>query len=164
MTALDRLAGDRVRLTSIRDTDIDTIISWDDDVEFIRTLRSDPGYLRPQAVQREWWSERLKAKDEYHFGIRLNENDKLIGTFHIDGIEWHHRVAWFSIGIGEHDARGKGYGAEAPTLGMPGTKGHNDSADTRRYQRRHRLAHRFGQDVLSVLDTRIHLHRAAEPG
>jgi RimJ/RimL family protein N-acetyltransferase len=111
------LTGERVKLTSIREADIDSIIVWDDDAEFLRMQHSGPAYPRPEIAQREWWSGRLKQQDEYHFAIRLKESEQLIGTFHITEIEWPHLVAWFSIGIGERDARGKGYGAEALTLG-----------------------------------------------
>jgi RimJ/RimL family protein N-acetyltransferase len=114
----DRLTGERVRLASIREADIDAIIAWDDDPEFLRMLHSGPAYPRPEAAQREWWAERLKKKDEYHFAIRLLDNDRPIGTFHIEDIEWPHRVAWFSIGIGDRSARGKGYGREALALGI----------------------------------------------
>jgi RimJ/RimL family protein N-acetyltransferase len=105
-----------VRLTAIRETDIDTIIGWDDH-EFLRMQNSGPAYPYPEVAQRAWWSERLKAKDEYHFAIRLVGTDEIIGLFQITEIEWPHLVAWFSIGIGDPDARGKGYGTEALSLG-----------------------------------------------
>lgn len=113
-----RLSGERVELTAIRDADIETLISWDDDPEFLRNLHSGPAYPRPESAQREWWAERLKAKDAYHFAIRLKDDGRLIGTFHIEEIEWPHRAAWFSIGIGAPDARGKGYGREALALAI----------------------------------------------
>jgi len=107
-----------VRLTSIRDDDLDEIISWDNDPEFMRNLHSGPAYPRPEMAQREWWNERLKKRGDYHFAIRLIEDDRLIGTFHIEEIEWPHRVGWFSIGLGGESARGNGYGTEALALGL----------------------------------------------
>jgi RimJ/RimL family protein N-acetyltransferase len=118
MAALNQLTGERVKLTSIREADIDTIIGWESDHAFMRMMRSDPAYPRPEVAQRAWWSERLKQRDEYHFAIRLRERCRLIGTFNINGIEWQHLVAWFSIGIGDRESRGQGYGAEALALGI----------------------------------------------
>ncbi|MEZ4568771.1 MAG: GNAT family protein [Thermomicrobiales bacterium] len=77
-----------------------------------------PCLPRPQIAQREWWTGRLKNKDEFHFAIRLIDDERLIGSFHISEIEWPHRAAWFSIGLGGKDARGKGYGTEALELGI----------------------------------------------
>lgn len=113
-----RLVGEQVKLTSIRADDIDEIISWDEDFEFMRNLNSGPAYPRPEIRQREWWSERLKKKDEYHFAIRLIEDDQIIGTFHIEEIEWPNQAGWFSIGLGGASTRGRGYGTEALTLGI----------------------------------------------
>ncbi|MEZ4521609.1 MAG: GNAT family protein [Thermomicrobiales bacterium] len=118
MTGRSQLTGERVKLTAIREDDVDELISWDDDPEFMRNLHSGPAYPRPQIAQREWWTGRLKNKDEFHFAIRLIEDERLIGSFHISEIEWPHRAAWFSIGLGGKDARGKGYGTEALELGI----------------------------------------------
>lgn len=118
MSAGRLLTGERVKLTSIREADIDAIISWDDDIEFMHNLMSGPAYPRPEIAQREWWTERLKSKDQYHFAIRLSETDQIVGTFHIQDIEWTNQVGWFSIGIGGADTRGKGYGTEALSLGL----------------------------------------------
>ncbi len=118
MSANRKLTGGRVKLTSIREADIDEIISWDEDSEFLRNLMSGPAYPRPEVVQREWWTNRLKNRDEYHFAIRLNETNEIIGTFHIQEIEWTNQVGWFSIGIGGKETRGKGYGTEALALGL----------------------------------------------
>ncbi len=118
MSGRNRLTGERVKLDSILESDIDKIIAWDNDPEFLSNLHSGPSYPRPQIAQREWWNERLKKKDEYHFAIRLIEDGQIIGTFHIVEIEWSNQVGWFSIGLGGEGARGKGYGTEALSLGI----------------------------------------------
>jgi RimJ/RimL family protein N-acetyltransferase len=118
MSQPNQLVGERVKLTSIRTADIDEIITWDDTPAFMRDLHSGPAYPRPEIAQREWWTERLKDKAAYHFAIRLLSDDRLIGTFHIEEIEWPHQAGWFSIGLGAGGTRGKGYGTEALTLGI----------------------------------------------
>ena len=118
MSARNQMTGERVKLTSIREADIDEIVTWDEDTEFMRNLLSGPAYPRPEVLQREWWSERLKKQDQYHFAIRLIEDDRIIGTFHIEEIEWTNQAGWFSIGLGGTGTRGQGYGAEALKLGL----------------------------------------------
>ena len=118
MSGRDRLTDARVELSSIRASDVDAIIAWDDDTEFMRNLMSGPAYPRPEVAQREWWDKRLRNKDEYHFAIRLLEDDRIIGTFHIQEIEWTNQTGWLSIGIGAQGARGNGYGTEALALGL----------------------------------------------
>lgn len=118
MSARNQLIGERVKLTSIRAADIDEVVTWDEDAEFMRNLNSGPAYPRPEIVQREWWVERLKRTDEYHFAIRLVDSDRLIGTFHIQDLDWPNQAAWFSIGLGATGTRGQGYGTEALTLGL----------------------------------------------
>ncbi len=118
MQQRDRLTGERVKLTSIRERDLDEIISWDDDSEFMLNLFSGPAYPRPEVTQRDWRIARLKNRDEYHFAIRLSEDGQIIGTFHIQEIEWTNQAGWFSIGLGGKDTRGKGYGTEALELGV----------------------------------------------
>ena len=118
MSKRNPLIGERVKLTSIKAHDIDEIISWDEDPEFLRNLHSGPSYPRPEVAQRDWWNERLKTKDDYHLAIRLIDREKIIGTFHIVEIEWSNQAGWFSIGIGAETARGKGYGTEALALGL----------------------------------------------
>ena len=113
-----QLTGERVKLTAIREADIDEIITWDDDLQFLRDLNSGPAYPRPEVVQREWWTARLKKSNEYHFAIRLIENDQIIGSFHVTEIEWPNQNGWFSIGLGGKGTRGQGYGTEALTLGL----------------------------------------------
>lgn len=118
MAAANPLTGERVTLSSIREADIETIISWENDHEFMRMTRSDPAYPRPEVTQRAWWNERLTERGEYNFAIRIRDSGRLIGTFSINNIEWPQLVAWFAIGIGEQDARGQGYGTEALALGV----------------------------------------------
>lgn len=118
MVARQFLDGERVRLGSIREDDIATLISWDDNQAFMRLMVSSPAFPRPELEQREWWQARLKAKDQFHLGIRLKADNQLIGTVSITQVEWNHQCAWISIGIGDAEARGRGYGGEALRLAL----------------------------------------------
>ena len=118
MVARQFLDGDRVRLGAIREDDIGTLTSWDNDQAFLRLMMSGPAYPRPEGAQREWWQKRLKSTDEFHLGIRMKPDNHLIGTVSLTEIEWNHQCAWISIGIGDADARGRGYGGEAMRLAL----------------------------------------------
>lgn len=118
MSGRQTLRGERVRLGAIRQADIDTIIGWDEDTSFLRALSSGPAYPRPELLQRAWWEKRLKSAVDYHLAIRGLADDRIIGTIHISEIEWNHRHAWISIGIGERTDRGSGLGQEALTLAI----------------------------------------------
>lgn len=118
MVARQFLDGERVRLAAIREDDIATLISWDDNQAFMRLMTSSPAYPRSELEQREWWQARLKSKDDFHLAIRLKADNQLIGTLSITQIEWNHQSAWISIGIGDAEARGRGYGGEAMRLAL----------------------------------------------
>ncbi|WP_241494631.1 GNAT family N-acetyltransferase [Bacillus coahuilensis] len=53
------------------------------------------------------------SEKDYRFSIRLKSTDDLIGYMELDDILWSNRVGWISLGIGELEHRGKGYGKEA---------------------------------------------------
>ncbi len=107
--------GQLVRLGAVKPDDKDTLARWSNDSEYLRMLNFDPAVPRPAA----YFEEQEKKNDENHrgviFGIRLLEDDKLIGMTGL-WANWNHQNAWFWIGIGEADYRGKGYGTDTTKL------------------------------------------------
>jgi RimJ/RimL family protein N-acetyltransferase len=102
-----------IRLAALSKADRPTIARWDDDAEFDRFMRADP--ITPtsvEALERE--AERKRHHDDdYSFAIHTLAEDKLIGYCQLMWVQANHRHAWISIGIGEADYRGKGYGTDA---------------------------------------------------
>ena len=48
-----------------------------------------------------WLEGRQKASDTFIFAIRLLDDDGLLGTVELNGIEWTNQVGWMSIGLGD---------------------------------------------------------------
>jgi RimJ/RimL family protein N-acetyltransferase len=59
-----------------------------------------------------------KAKNAFLFGIRLLDDNRLIGYIELEGILWTHQTGWIGIGIGEPDYWNRGYGREAMALAL----------------------------------------------
>jgi RimJ/RimL family protein N-acetyltransferase len=67
-------------------------------------------------AEREWLEGLYKTRENFPFGIALKEDDRLIGCCDLRLGAAAHRAAEIGIGIGEPEARGKGYGTEAIRL------------------------------------------------
>lgn len=110
------LRGTRVQLTALAQDDLPTIAAWYQDTEFMRLLDATPAHPKTAESLRTWLDDAQKASDGYLFGIRLLDNDALIGFIELDGILWMHGAAWFSIAIGPCEYREQGFGTEAARL------------------------------------------------
>ena len=117
MVPKNMMAGDLVRLTSLRLEDASTILKWRDDTQFTRLWNSDPLFVRSETLIREW-IEGLGGKTdrELALAIRPLQEERIIGTVGLDEIEWPNRVASLGIAIGCPADWGKGYGTEAANL------------------------------------------------
>src|SRR5687768_3918901 len=111
MPANDLLRGAKVYLSAWRDDDIPIVTGWYQNVEFMRLLDAVPAKPRPASEPREWIEEAQKSKDAFSFAIRTCDGDRLIGLIELEDILWPHGVAWLSVGIGEADYWGSGYGS-----------------------------------------------------
>lgn len=76
----------------------------------------------------------------------LTDPDALIGFLKVSVVSWPHRIGDVSLGIGDADHRGKGYGAEALRLGVD-------------WAFRELNLHRIGLSVFSYNDRAIALYR-----
>jgi RimJ/RimL family protein N-acetyltransferase len=110
------LRGPRVYLSALSREDTPTITRWYQDAEFMRLLDAPPASPRPPSYTEEWLEAAHKSKTAYSFGIRLIEDDALIGLIELEDILWNHGVTWLGIGIGEPGYWGQGYGSEAMSL------------------------------------------------
>lgn len=88
---------------------------WDRDSEFMRLLHFDPAQLWSKSKMKQWWEKDLEQENPSGFGFTIHtlEDDGLIGFTGLWGIQWNNRDAWFSIGIGDREHWGKGYGTDA---------------------------------------------------
>jgi RimJ/RimL family protein N-acetyltransferase len=111
------LQSQRVRLVAPNpETDGEALARWSRDSEFLRLFDSRPA--QPEAVKQ--FTQHLKdwmtPENTFLFLIRTLADDRLIGLVELEGIRWAHADGWLSIGLGERNDWGKGYGAEALQL------------------------------------------------
>ena len=110
----DLFRGQLVRLAAPHSDDKESMARWYDDPEFQRQLDTDPARPRP-ASYFEPPKEKANEYREFSFLIRTLAEDKMIGFTDL-WVMWNHQTAWLSIGIGEAEYRGKGYGTDAMRL------------------------------------------------
>lgn len=109
------LEGKRVRLGRMEgEKDLESWAGWFRSVEFQNLLDVEPPHLW-SAGQIQTWLER-KDDRSVLFGIRILENDALIGFVTLEALDWMARTAWTSIGIGVEARWGQGLGKEAMSL------------------------------------------------
>ncbi|MFN2227553.1 MAG: GNAT family N-acetyltransferase [Anaerolineae bacterium] len=109
----DLFRGRLVRLAAPRQDDTASLARWSHDAGYQRAVDTD--YARPRPPE----AFEQQGGDDAHaveFRLRTLEGDVLIGFVVLHSIEWNNRAAVLSIGIGEAEYRGKGYGGDALRL------------------------------------------------
>jgi RimJ/RimL family protein N-acetyltransferase len=111
--------GERVRLAPPepeRDAEIES--KWTHDAETMRLLSADPVRpLSPTLVKKKYKeAEKEKATRRIHLAIRAQADDRLVGFVKLENIEWNNGGGRVTLGIGDPNDRGRGYGAEALKL------------------------------------------------
>lgn len=100
------------------DADADTIMGWSNNVEAYAMISDKPA--RPlSSGQAKALLQPAGASDspgQFKFGIRLLEEDRLVGLAEILDVDWRHGTAWLVVKIGAEADRGRGYGKEAMGL------------------------------------------------
>jgi RimJ/RimL family protein N-acetyltransferase len=110
------LVGDNVRITAVKDSDLDILQEWFNDVFFMRTYDMMPSLPKGSRETREVLDYYLNSQEAYILAIRSKDNGELIGVAGFDEIVWSSAVATVFIGIGNYSYRGKGIGREALRL------------------------------------------------
>jgi RimJ/RimL family protein N-acetyltransferase len=110
--------GRLVRLAAPDRDDAHAFARWSQDADYQRCLDTD--YARPYSP--ETFLERFNPGRESHnavlFHLRTLQDDRLIGFVVIHSIEWNNQAGLLSIGIGDPDYRGRGYGSDALRLAL----------------------------------------------
>jgi len=111
--------GKQVRLTAENPQVMGEAFSrWDRDSEFFRLLDNDPQALYSRKKITDWLEKDIEKteNDSFFFSIRTLDQDQLIGFIAIWDIQWSHGSSWVSIGLGEREFWGKGFGTDAMRL------------------------------------------------
>jgi len=116
MTKSHLFRSSRVRLAALTETDAESFARWSDDAEYLRFYDTEYALPRSADYYRTDIKAQLNNKNAFEFGIRLLEDDRLIGSVSLHTIEWNNRSARLSIGIGEQECRHRGFGSEVLRL------------------------------------------------
>jgi len=101
-------------LTSLSLDDLPTLSTWINERE--QVLFNAPYKPVHEGQHKAWFESIQNCKDMVIFGIRLLENNKLIGSCQLHSIDHVHRSAELQIRLGEVAERDHGYGTEATQL------------------------------------------------
>jgi RimJ/RimL family protein N-acetyltransferase len=103
-----------VVLAPLRDDDSATLHGWINDRDLV--ILNGPYRPVSEPEHRSWFDQIRCRADTVIFGIRLADEDRLIGTCQLHGIHGVHRCAELQIRIGSAAQRGQGHGTRAVRL------------------------------------------------
>lgn len=106
------LVGELVRLCAFNSAaDVETVLRWDQDTEYLRLLITDP--VEPPTTKATRERMERPGKDAFlTFAVRTLADDRLIGHTSLMHINHANGNAWVGIGMGDPDYRGRGYGTD----------------------------------------------------
>ncbi len=107
------LLSEEIKLSSIKESDIDAIVEWFDDYEFLTYFDMLPAIPQIKEQVNETLEYFTKPQNRIIFAIRHIASKKIIGITGLDDIQWNNGTATLFIGIGDKEHTGKGYGKEA---------------------------------------------------
>ena len=110
------LNGANVRLTTLKDSDLEIIEAWFNDTLFLRHYDMVPALPKQQRELKSYLESFIDSDEKYIFAIRLKDSDDLIGICGFDEIIWSNGVATLFIGIGNQQYTSKGLGKETLQL------------------------------------------------
>ncbi|KAJ49882.1 RimJ/RimL family protein N-acetyltransferase [Clostridium tetanomorphum] len=114
----DLLKSNRIKITALREEDIDTVTKWYEDTKFLRVFDFNPASPLCREKIKEWLLGEVNNPNNYFFVVRENSDGPMLGYVEIERISWNNGVGGIAIGIGDLKQCGKGYGTEALNLVM----------------------------------------------
>ena len=112
------LRGEQVRLTAPTAADLPAITRWWADADFLRLYNTAPAAPRNEDQLSRRFDLSQTSNETFLFAIRPLDEDTLLGLLEFDGVDWSNRTTFVSIGIGQAEHRGQGYGADAMRVGL----------------------------------------------
>lgn len=113
--------GKLIRLAPIdHEKDPEVESRWTHDLAYLRFIGVSPARPASPAQMKKKYEAIEKEMDEsknlFYFTIRSLEESRLLGFARIYWVEWTHGTGNLSLGIGDPQDRGKGYGSDAMRL------------------------------------------------
>lgn len=109
----DLFRGRLVRLAAPRADEAEAQSRWSEDAAYRRLMDSD--WARPETVE-SYRGRHGSGSNAAYFSLRTLADDRYIGFVVLHSIEWNNAAGILSMGIGERDYWGKGYGSDALRL------------------------------------------------
>jgi RimJ/RimL family protein N-acetyltransferase len=95
---------------------------WTHNAEFARLMYAEPMHpVSPNVIKKKYQEAEQAAHNlpkQFHFAIRTQVDDRLIGFVRFLRIDWSNSGARLLLGIVDENDRGKGYGAEAMRMAL----------------------------------------------
>lgn len=110
------IVGERITLGPLSKDVLPTITRWINDFHALRTLGTGQPGPSTFENEEEWYASAISGKAGINFLIRERSSHVPIGSTSLHAIDYRNRATTFGILIGEHTARGQGYGTEAARL------------------------------------------------
>ncbi len=107
------LQGKCIKLTVLEKADVPQFAAWFGDADFLRLMSPLQAYPFSLEEEEAWYERQRKSEHEINFAIRLLEDNRLIGSCGLKNFNYAFATAEMGIGIGDPQARGKGYGTDA---------------------------------------------------
>jgi RimJ/RimL family protein N-acetyltransferase len=104
----------RVELAPLCDSDSPLLFEWINNRDLV--VLSAPFRPVSRRDHDAWFDDIRGLPDTHIFGIRMREDDRLVGSCQLHGVHPVHRSAELQIRIGDDAARGRGLGTEAVRL------------------------------------------------
>ncbi len=111
------LQGQNLKLGALQEKDIDILSGWYENTDFLRFYDFHPAIPKTREQLMKIY-ENGTTDTFIPFAVRLKDTGEMIGLIEIDGISQSNRFAWISIGFGDNNHRGKGFGFEALSLAV----------------------------------------------
>lgn len=92
------------------------LAQWSQDLSYLRLYGDNPARPLSAGEIKNELEETGRTENEFTFMIQTLQEARPIGVIALDGIQWTHAEGWLSIGLGEREYWGKGYGTDAMQL------------------------------------------------
>jgi len=109
------LEGKKIYLRGFPKSDIPVWYDWFND-PLVTEHMNKGAFPNSEATQEEFFNSLSKSRSNVQLAVVLKENNVLVGTVGIHGIDWIHRHGDVSIVMGDKTYWGKGIATEAISL------------------------------------------------
>lgn len=110
------LRSERLRLSALNGGDAALIAPWFARDEFARFYDTYPAIPLAEKEVAKTIEEYNDDEEKLMLGLRLIEDDRLVGLVGFTELLWSNQVGTIFVGLGDSSLRGKGYASEAVRL------------------------------------------------